>query len=127
MDKFKIFLINASINFSNLNLLAGNEFNKFVIGCCDKCELSPDKYQNGLCRVVSKEVLFLESLVGALPFQTDDVFKNELASAGKDLINVMRLFLSARSFKPALGCDMERHLVLSKLIKISCQISEAIA
>lgn len=127
MDKLKIFLINASINFSNLNLLTGNEFNKFVIKHCDKCELFANKHHDDICGVVSEEVLFLESLADTLLSSADDVFKNELASVGKDLINFVRLFLFERSFKPDPCCDTERHLVLSKLIKISGQISEAVA
>lgn len=127
MNKLKILVINARINFSNLSLLTDNEFNKFIVKHCDKCELFANKHHDNLCGVVSEEVLFLESLMDTLLSSADDIFKNELVSAGNDLIDAVRLFLFERPFKPVLSCDMERHLVLSKLIKISSQISEAVA
>lgn len=131
MDKNKIFLIDAVINFSNLNLLTSDMSGKFVATHCDKCDKRSEsfigKHYADSCRIVSKEVLFLESLTEILPFLEEDASKSELASVGKDLINVVWLFLFEHSFKSEPCCDTERHSVLSKLAKISSRISEAVA
>ncbi len=131
MDKNKIFLIDAVVNFSNLNSLTSDVCGKFIATHCDKCDKQGEsftgKHLADSCRIVSKEVLFLESFADILPSLSEDVSKSALASVGKDLIKAVWLFLFTHQFKPALGCDVERHSILSKLTNISSRIREAVA
>lgn len=132
MDKLGIVLINAVVNFSNLSLLASDDLNKIIAKHCDECdkriELFSDKHLENFCGIVSKEVLFLESLAEILPsLKYNSILKNELISGAADLINAVKFFLLTHSFDSPLVCNVERHSILSKLTKISSQIRGATA